>query len=105
MTFVPSIRTPFAIADLWLRLLTAQPYYTRYHMTVFDTEEATEAIRDGRARAFRLACGLSLRQAGKLIGVGRMTVYTWESSRRRPHPAIARAYLDALLARMAEDAL
>jgi DNA-binding XRE family transcriptional regulator len=73
-------------------------------ITMFDAEDAVQAIRDGRARAFRLACGLSLREAGNLIGVGRMTCYSWESSRRTPHPALAKAYVEALLRAMSEDA-
>jgi DNA-binding XRE family transcriptional regulator len=71
---------------------------------MLDAEGAVQAIRDGRTRAFRLACGLSLREAGNLIGVGRMTVYSWESARRTPHPALAKAYASALLAAMAEGA-
>jgi DNA-binding XRE family transcriptional regulator len=76
----------------------------RPYLTMLDAQEAAQAIHDGRARAFRLACGLSLREAGSLIGVGRMTVYMWEASRRTPHPAIATAYVSALLVEMAQEA-
>jgi DNA-binding transcriptional regulator YiaG len=70
---------------------------------IVESADAQDAIRDGRARAFRQAIGLSLRQAGALVGVGKWTVYSWESSRRTPHPAIARAYVSALLAQMVEE--
>jgi DNA-binding transcriptional regulator YiaG len=70
-----------------------------------DFQESAQAIQDGRARAMRQAVDLSLREAGALVGVGRWTVYSWESSRRVPHPGIAHAYVSALLRKMAEDAL
>jgi transcriptional regulator with XRE-family HTH domain len=68
-----------------------------------EPKDALQAVEDGRARAFRLAIGDTQRRAGARIGVGPLTVYGWESGRRRPHPAVAKVYLEALLAKMAED--
>jgi DNA-binding transcriptional regulator YiaG len=66
--------------------------------------DALKAIEDGRARALRQAINASQREAGRLIGVGSLTIYSWESGRRRPHTVVAKAYLDALLSKMAKDA-
>src|SRR5947199_9958663 len=98
ITFTPCIRPPLPrSAHLWHRDTLASTCLGCNRMRVFDGDEAVQAIRDGRARAFRQALRLSLRDAGALIGVDRMTCWNWEAARRTPHTAIAKAYLQAQL--------
>ena len=43
--------------------------------------------RPEEIRAFRLAAGLTLQQAGELVHSGKRSWEDWESGRRRMHPA------------------
>jgi DNA-binding transcriptional regulator YiaG len=54
--------------------------------------EARQLASSGEARQIRQQAGLSLAEIAEAVGVGRATVYRWETGLRSPHGAPARRY-------------
>lgn len=52
--------------------------------------------KSGKARAVRVAAGLSLREVADAIDVGVSTLHRWETGDRRPRGAAALHYADLL---------
>ncbi len=50
----------------------------------------------GQARAIRLAASLSVEMVARAVGVAPVSVWRWESSKRKPSGREALAYLDLL---------
>jgi transcriptional regulator with XRE-family HTH domain len=63
---------------------------------------ARELLADGTARRVRKNARLSLRDAGKAVGVPASTVSRWERGLRTPRSAAAARYAD-LLSRLCAD--